>query len=401
MQPLVSVLVLLAAGFAAHVFFRPESPMFRRFKPDHLMKSLSEHFTGIIPVLAIREQLAHNLHPLWRPQTPPSDVFMKAKVDGKPLLVLGDDNKKVLDRERTALWFAGDTGKRTKDGRIVSRMLGIQLVDFNDPNMGRVCYPDRMSPAGRVVYALFAAYAFGGEEGKADFNKASDALNRSTLGSKTGVPNLEVAQWIFDKYRTNKAAHAIFALHNWEYTALYELLRQAKRQGKAGHWNILWLKPTNRIMFYVINTVGRYTPHTESAAAFNQLAFERKAARMGRLPVKRDPVTGRFTPSVFVMGAVEGLMLEYQRWMEAGPNDEDWWRDDRIWKRAQASVLQNFKDISAANAASSHQQQQDTEFDRVSKLAIDAADKRQRDQERASIASQLEEVGARNEDDDF
>ena len=156
--------------------------------------------------------------------------------------------------------------------------IGNQVVNLHADirSLNTLIYPDRFSPTGKIIFALFCAHAFGGAEGKADYAKARDQLNNSARGEKNGFANLTVAGWLFEKYRTNETARKLFSVHYWEYTYLYELAVLAKRQGKCGHWEFIWLKPMNRILFYVMNTVGRITPHTESAAAYAQYIYEKR-----------------------------------------------------------------------------------------------------------------------------
>jgi len=68
--------------------------------------------------------------------------------------------------------------------------------------------------------------------GKKDYEKAAAQLNRSCAGQKNGLPNLSVAQWIYDKYKKNDKARKLFGVHHWEYTYLFALFAIAKKNGK-------------------------------------------------------------------------------------------------------------------------------------------------------------------------
>ncbi|MDM7322423.1 MAG: hypothetical protein P3W87_003885, partial [Gammaproteobacteria bacterium] len=231
------------------------------------------------------------------------------------------------DIELVKAYFRGDEGKPIfRNKRRWSRMLGFWVVDVSKDaqRFKEICFPDRFSSAGKVIYALLAAYAFGGREGKQDFEKAAAQINQSCAGQKNGLPNLTVAQWIYDKYRQNPQAKKLFAIHHWEYTYLYALFKIAKKNGKVTHTSFIWLKPQDRILFYVLNTVGRATPHTEAAAAFAQYDFEVQCAKMKRLPVTLDEA-GNVVPSIAITPAVEGLKLEFDRYQEAHDDDDDWW----------------------------------------------------------------------------
>jgi hypothetical protein len=351
------------------VFLKKRESVQRVFSPQDLAVHLSHVFTGIAPVLHIRKKIAKNEDPLWARQVFPYEVLLNEKVNGKPMIVDGE-----FKGERAAEYFRGIYTKKVPKsneypsgvaphligGRLVSKMLGRQVVDLTkdykainvqmDISKGgpagpgekagapkNVCFPDRFSNTGKVIFALLCAHAFGGPEGKKDYAKARDQLNNSARGAAHGFANLSVAQWIFDKYRTNEMAAKLFAIHHWEYTYLFELLIQSKRQGKCGHWEFMWLKPMNRILFYVMNTVLRQTPHTESAGAFCQHTFEKRVSMSGRkdgnFRIPMQKVGEIYVPIIYVDKAVKALELEWDRWKEGDDEDNSWWMDKAIWNR--------------------------------------------------------------------
>lgn len=351
-RPWGFVLALWLLGVTIARFVRPMmgAPTLKRsMQPMELAKELSKAYPSIIPVLHLGPALIADKLPLWRRQTFPEDVWQKEKVDGKPLVETvretGDDgqakSREVLNLERVERYFRGDSqdGKPfMKDGRRYSVMLGYHAVDLvkDAKRANEICFADRFSSAGKVIYALLAAYAFGGRAGKGEFEKAAAQLNRSCAGQKNGLPNLTVAQWLYDKYRNHPQARKLFGVHHWEYTYLFALFKLAKRRGKITHTSFIWLKPQNRILFYVLNTVGRATPHTEAAAAFAQYDYEVQCARMKRLPLRLNE-RNQFEPCIMVKPAVEGLQMEFERYQAATSDDQDEWesQSDSIWQAAR------------------------------------------------------------------
>lgn len=338
---------LLVAGYFVRIIFTEVESVKRGFKPQQLAAHLSHVFTGIAPVLHLRKNIALGKEPYWRRQLFPHEALLNEKVAGKPLIM---DGKVVI--ERVEQYFKGIIMKKVPKtdanpaglepeligGRFISKMLGRQVVDLLSDRQKIPCFPDRFSNIGKIIYGLLCAHAFGGDEGKKDYAKARDQLNNSARGAAHGFANLKVAEWIFEKYRMNKTAAKLFAIHHWEYTYLYELLIQAKRQGKCGHWEFIWLKPMNRILFYTQNTVGRLTPHTESAATYAQYIFERRVAKAGRLPLRLN-ANGAYNHVIYVEKSVKGLALEWDRWSE-GVDDEDlWWKDASVWKKLSGAKI--------------------------------------------------------------
>lgn len=342
-RPLLWLTALGGLGFTVYASTRKRVDLKRKFVPHDLAVYMSHVFTGTAPILHLRKDLALDKDKFWRRQVFPHEVLLNHKVEGKPIVV---DNKMDVDRARQ--YFLGIEREKNAQGKWVdklygdrkhSRMMGRQVVSLLSDRGKKVAFADRMTPAGKVIFALLCAHAFGGEEGKKDYGKARDQLNNSARGAAHGFANLAVAQWLFDKYRLNPMARKLFAIHHWEHTYLWELLIQAKKQGKCGHWEWIWLKPMSRIMFYALNTVGRQTPHTESAAAFNMYLFERRVAKAGRLPLMRTE-DGGYVHSIFIEKAVRGLSTEWDRWLEGDTSqDDDWWKRADLWEKLESINL--------------------------------------------------------------
>jgi hypothetical protein len=366
--PLMTLATVAVAAWLAVTVSKARANVFRRFGgpersdpgADELLRGVSHVFTGTAPILHIRQDIAQHKDPLWARQRFPEEVLFAERVEGEPLVGKNPDNPAqlqprvdVIERwlkglEPTPGWAGGLVpGKRWR-----SRTLGHQVVDLTNPKDRAMfsdkarpsSFVDRFSDVGRVMFGLLCAHAFGGKDGIEDYRRARDQLNNSCRGARHGLPRLDVAQWIVDKYRTDDLAHKLFAVHHWEYTYLFELFVQAKRRGKIPDSEFRWLKPADRILWYVLNTVGRFTPHTDSAAAFNMHAFERRCARRKRWPVRMNGRTGRLEHSIFVKGAVGveadgsthgGLVMEFERWMSGtDENDDEWWKDTgkSLWK---------------------------------------------------------------------
>ena len=366
LHPVMALITLAVLTWLLTALFAPRADVFRQFKDaDNLVRRMSGVFTGTAPILHIRKDIAQHKDPLWARQLFPEELLLKGKVNGKPLVIRNADGELELNEERVVEWLKGvdpraekaakdaaakvvgpDGKPRARRAMRTSTMLGRLVVDLTvdrgrfhqEQQKAGFSFADRFSDIGKVMFALLCARAFGGAEGAKDYATARDQLNNSCRGAAHGMANLTVAQWLFDKYRTTDLAYRLFATHHWEYTYLYELFAQAKRRGKCTHAEFLWLKPMDRILFYVLNTVGRWTPHTESAAAFNQHGFERRCARLKRLPLRYASDRDGLEHVIYVKGALAGLRLEWERHLEAvDENDDEWWKEERTWKLAPDS----------------------------------------------------------------
>ncbi len=332
---------------------RKKDIFMRRFTAKKLMLVNAEHFTGTLPVIAIRNDIVTDRNPLWRRQVTPEEVFLnyKSPTTRKPLTQEAQANgggQAEFNNDVAEEYFSQIVRDENKN-IVASRMLGRLLVNIVDDsrNTDKICFPDRMSNEGKTVFALFSAVAFGGEEGAKDFEKYRDLLNRSAFGSKNGQANLSVANDLYQKMRENPMAKRLFAVHHWEYSYLFALLELAQRQGRYTTAEILWLRPANRVMFFALNTRGSSTPHTEAATTFTQYDYERRLARLGRYPLndKNEPI-------IFTKNVVRALRKEWDHWNECVDDS-----DEEAWRKLNPSEM--FSDASAIFAREFWEKQQE------------------------------------------
>lgn len=363
----------------------------RRFTADQLLLTNMRKFTGTAPVLAIRMKVAKGEHPLWRTQVAPEEVFLKYRVpvtDAAPQVAAAGApmvQQNNFDNAVARNYFIGPRGQLAA-GRLDTIMLGRQVVNVptDGHKAGTFCFTDRMSHEGKVLAALWAAVAFGAEAGREEYCKYRDLLNLSAFGTSDGMANLKLAEPLYLKYRAHPKLAKLFAVHHWEHTALFQLLAMAQRKGRFTTAEVLWLRPTNRVMFFALNSRGSGTPHTEAAATFAMHTYERMCAQMGRLPLffDEDKVLRHV---IYVEKAVDGLRLEWERWVDALDEDDDgWWLDEDIWKRTNQAVNAAYEQAKSAVPTSDMPgADDDTPFDRL--MTEQAAEKAKKAEAAAQV----------------
>lgn len=372
--PFAILSFLLYLPFIGWVVFRKRSSVARRFTPDMLLQSTLLQFTGIAPVLAIRKKIVEDKLPEWRVQYTPDDVYL-GKAGCRSMVVTGE-----FDRELAAEYFRGIVPGKRAENRLFSRTLGWQVVDLvADRTKGKkVVFADRMSHEGRVLLALWGAVAFGGDEGKKQYKKYCDLLNRSAYGSPTGAANLSVADPLYQMYRTNRLVNQLFAIHHWEHTVLFALLEIAHRRGRYTTAEVLWLRPMNRWMFFSLNSCGAKVPHVEAAATFAQYGYEKACHKSKTLPLVKNPANGSLMHMISITRCVEGLQADYHHWQVSTDDNKDWWSSKSLWKGkdyavsealAKASVIVQPKEAPGP----------DSPFDKQQKEAAKAAEAEQQD----------------------
>jgi hypothetical protein len=383
-MPLMFLICLAYLVLLGFMFKRKKEDIFRAFSPEQLLHHTMRVFSGVAPVIKIRKQIVDNKLPQWRTQVTPEEVFLGKHAGGRPMVQSGEFQ---LDVARD--YFTGLKAERI-NGMLVSTMLGRQIVDLvkDRGNSKSIVFPDRMSNEGKALFALWACVAFGGQEGKKEYTDYCRRLNMSAYGSPTGMANLTVIQPLYDKYRTNKDVKALFAVHHWEHTVLFALLEIAQRRGRYTTAEVLWLRPTNRVMFFSLNSCGSKTPHAEAASTFNQFHYERACHAKKRLPLFQG-ADGAIHPFICIDQAIEGLKGEYEHWAISTDENDEWWKDEDIWKKqdmAMSNVLREYRAKSAA-ATPATPPPEDSPFDIAQRDAQSAADAQEQAQIRAAAGA--------------
>lgn len=325
-----------------------------RLSPGELAGHMMGVFSEIAPVVAIQEKLVANKLPKWSRQVFPEEFIKKARYQGKKVLLPDPDAERtdgdrglLLDESRITGALT-ETRKYKHQGVTLLRnhFLGRQIVDVIKDSKAakdkKVVFVDRFSDVGKAIFAILAPYAFGAKKGRDQSRRVIDALNYSAYGTPEGEANLSVPEVAesFNQWRDHPMAARLAKVHHWEHTYLFALLEQARRSGKIGTWSFIWLKPMNRIMFYVLNSCGRKTPHSEAALAFSQFQFEQRVVREGFIPITPD---GK--PRIYTRSVVTSLQEEWEAWRKGDDDNENWWQDESLLDISDNAAL-----MSALNA---------------------------------------------------
>lgn len=387
LRPLSILLVIWVLGMGLRLIVRRSQAhnFQRKLTPDRLVHELMHFTTDIAPIACIQNKLVQNKLKSWRRQVSPMEVLKSAKVNGVSVIEPG----MALNEERLAQYLASYTfidvpAARGSTERIrFSKYLGRQIVDLavDAKDTDRV-FVDRMSSIGKAMFAVLAPGAFDGAEGRDDAEVVVRALNLSAYGSSEGTARLDVpeVQRMYDRYRDHPTVKQLLQVHHWEYTFLFELQQMTGRSSKLGSHRYLWLRPMNRILFFILDTFGRHTPHAESAVAvFGQHPFERLCMENGYLPQcevhakdKEAGERGKYMPIIFVSQVVAAFKMAFDEWVTGVADDhlDQMWQSKDIWAMAR----QTLGDYDAPAPPPREALTEDSEFDRVAaKEVADAA----------------------------
>lgn len=135
----------------------------------------------------------------------------------------------------------------------------------------------------RALFAVFAARI------NADTKAAQDLLMQM---SRTANQNMDFsgADQLLEKHLKSKLVQEILQRHAYTYTVMASLLEGARADGVQASADFLWLKPLDRRLWYVLNTVGRQTPFAEVAGVFAHWVSEKQAGAKLVVPVIEEAV---------------------------------------------------------------------------------------------------------------
>ncbi len=244
-------------------FFLYRSDVTIRYRKTHSMKSLSQqeqqNWPAIMPV--VKEDLVNmdiNTGP-WAMGLTPMEFARKYHLLKKNDLLL--DNS-IPGQEMTAGLKRGDA-KRVFTLQLGPAWEGFERCPFH-------------------VQAIAAVFMARINRDKAAANEVLKALDQSYLTGKLSAPTVPS---LLQKYGQTELVQEVSGRHAYLLTMMASLLAAARLDGVVPSSEFLWLKPTDRRLWYMLNCVGRQTPYAEVAGPFAHWIAEKAMGRGSRTPM--------------------------------------------------------------------------------------------------------------------
>ncbi len=138
---------------------------------------------------------------------------------------------------------------------------------------------DKLPPHVQAIFAICAARA---NRDRKNSDKLLDQLSTSYAAGKldfTGVKEVMV------KYMNTKEVQYATRRHAYVLTLMASMLELARADGVLAVAEFLWLKPVDRRLWFMLNSVGRQTPFPEVSGPFAHWLVEKKLNRPLRTPM--------------------------------------------------------------------------------------------------------------------
>lgn len=150
---------------------------------------------------------------------------------------------------------------------------------------------DRLPIYLQALFAVFAA-RIDGDKKSADFLIDRLAASAKEQNFKPQDLNFSGVIELVNKHKNAKAVQKIIKFHGYITTVFSSLLNAAREAGVLAPAEFIWLKPIDRRMWYMLNSVGRPTAVAEIAGAYAHWITERKLGLPLIAPMVDEAVKG-------------------------------------------------------------------------------------------------------------
>ncbi len=147
---------------------------------------------------------------------------------------------------------------------------------------------EKLPKHAQALFAAFAAKAEGDRQ--ASMNLLRQIAASGVSGSKK--LNFSGTDALLKKHLKSKLIQKVISRHAYEYTVMASVLEVARTDGVIASAEFIWLKPLDRPLWYVLNTVGRQTCPTEIAGSFAHWLVEKEMNRPLTVPMIEQATKG-------------------------------------------------------------------------------------------------------------
>ena len=143
-----------------------------------------------------------------------------------------------------------------------------------------------LKPATKALFAVFAARANRDREG------ASKLLLQISESTTKGGLDFSGVDGLLEKHIHTKLVQRVMHSHAYVLTVMASMLVLARKDGVLASADFLWLKPTDRLLWFMLNSVGRQTAFAEVSGPFAHWNVEQAMGRRLMVPMVEEAVNG-------------------------------------------------------------------------------------------------------------
>lgn len=260
--------VFLLIVFSVLLYFRSSTANYRHnYDMKSLLKAEAPLWPQVTPVMGKDLVKQHVEKGPWAMAMTPMQ-FAKAHKLLKEDVPKVEENKLRRENRITV------TVIKDKAADVFSQQIGPLWQGFDSLNMHT-----------KALFAAFAARANADE-------KPSRSLLLRIAASSSGKMDFSGTNELLKKYANSKVVQHIVNNHAYVMTVMASLLDLARSDGVVASADFLWLKPIDRRLWFILNTVGRQTSPAEVSGVFAHWLAEKELGRKIRTPMVQEAVNG-------------------------------------------------------------------------------------------------------------
>lgn len=270
-------------GMAVWVYTKSTALKFRR---THSMKTLREqeqmNWPQIMPITS-KDLIAEDvrLGP-WAMALTPMEFAKQYN-----LLKKDEFAQRVVSNMEVPLT---GTVKKGEARRIFTLQLGAYWNGF-----------DALNPHTKALAAIFIAKI------NRDRDGAMKLLKILSESAAKGKLDTTLVPALLNKHRNTELVQEIVQKHAYVMTVMASLLVGARDDGVLASADFLWLKPVDRRLWYVLNTIGRQTAFVEVGGIFAHWQVENALGKKCLMPMVEEAVKA-------LEGAIKEVKLSPKEW---------------------------------------------------------------------------------------
>ncbi len=262
--PIVIVLAILALL----LYFNDVTTRYRR---TYTMKSLAEaeqvNWPQIKPIVKL-DLISQDIdNGPWAMAMTPMQFAKKYKLLQEEPIVLSDQTLRRKARPSVSVI-------RNKAKQIFTLQLGRY---WESPNV--------LNDHTKALFAIFAARI------NRDREQANKLVSQIAVSVDSGKLNFAGVDDLLNKHKDSKHVIEITQRHAFLLTVMASMLETARNDGVIATADFLWLKPLDRSLWYMLNSIGRQTPYVEVAGPFAHWLAEKEFGRKIMVPMVDEAVT--------------------------------------------------------------------------------------------------------------
>jgi intracellular multiplication protein IcmP len=157
---------------------------------------------------------------------------------------------------------------RSKASRVFSMQLGKLWKGIDDLNEHT-----------KALYAVFAA------KSSRDSKRATELLKQFAFTAGEGRVDYSGVDEVLAKYKDFPPVVEITQKHAYVLTVMASMLQLARTDGVLSSAEFLWIKPIDRSLWFMLNTIGRQTAPSEVGGPYAHWLAEKEMGRKLRTPM--------------------------------------------------------------------------------------------------------------------